>query len=154
MAAPGLLAQLIVSKFCDRLPLYRQEQIHWNRHRAWLPRASQARWMGLCAEWLYPLYQQIKSTIMNGSYIQVDETPIKYLDPGNGKCAQGYLWFAGQPGGDVVFDWHTTRAASCLQNPYPLILKAPSNVMVIPPTIVCQPAAPRWRAAKHHSSAL
>jgi transposase len=120
VAAPGLLAQLIVSKFCDHLPLYRQEQIYWNRHRVWLPRASQARWMGLCAQWLYPIYQQIKSSIMNGSYIQVDETPIKYLDPGNGKCAQGYLWVVGQPGGDVVFDWHTTRAATCLQKLVPL----------------------------------
>jgi transposase len=104
----------------DHLPLYRQEQIYWNRHRVWLPRASQARWMGLCAQWLYPIYQQIKSSIMNGSYIQVDETPIKYLDPGNGKCAQGYLWVVGQPGGDVVFDWHTTRAATCLQKLVPL----------------------------------
>ena len=120
VAAPGLLAQLVVSKFCDHLPLYRQEQIYWNRHRVWLPRASQARWMGLCAQWLYPVYQQIKSSIMNGRYIQVDETPIRYLDPGNGKCAQGYLWVAGQPGGDVIFDWHTTRAATCLQKLVPL----------------------------------
>jgi hypothetical protein len=71
------------------------------------------------------IYQQIKSTIMNGRYMQVDETPINYLDPGNGKCAQGYLWVVGQPGGDVAFDWHTTRAASCLQKLIPLILKAP-----------------------------
>jgi transposase len=123
VAAPGLLAQLIVSKFCDHLPLYRQEQIYWNRHQVWLPRASQARWMGLCAQWLFPVYQQIKSTIMNDRYIQVDETPIKYLDPENGKCAQGYLWVVGQPGGDVVFDWHTTRAASCLQKLIPLDFK-------------------------------
>jgi transposase len=57
---------------------------------------------------------------MNGRYIQVDETPIKYLYPGNGKCAQGYLWVVGQPGGDVVFDWHTTRAATCLQKLVPI----------------------------------
>lgn len=120
VAAPGLLAQLIVSKFCDHLPLYRQEQIYWRRHQVWLPRASQARWMGLCAQWLNPVYQQIKSGIMRGNYIQVDETPIKYLDPGNGKCAQGYLWVVGQPGGDVIFDWQTTRAASCLEKFVPI----------------------------------
>ena len=45
VAAPGLLAQLIVSKFCDHVPLYRQEQIYWRRHQVWLPRASQARWL-------------------------------------------------------------------------------------------------------------
>lgn len=120
VAAPGLLAQLIVSKFCQHLPLYRQEQLYWTRHRVWLPRASQARWMGLCARWLEPVYQQIKAAMMTGRYIQVDETPIKYLDPGNGKCAQGYLWVAAQPGGDVLFDWQTTRAASCLQKLVPM----------------------------------
>src|SRR5260370_28121876 len=65
VAAPGLFAQLIVSKFFDHLPLYRQEQIYWNRHRVWLPRASQARCMGLSAQWLYPVYQQINSAIIN-----------------------------------------------------------------------------------------
>jgi transposase len=40
VAAPGLLAQVIVSKYCDHLPLFRQEQIYWNRHQVWLPRQS------------------------------------------------------------------------------------------------------------------
>jgi transposase len=43
IAAPGLLAQVIVSKYCDHLPLYRQEQIYWDRHQVWLPRQSLAR---------------------------------------------------------------------------------------------------------------
>jgi transposase len=115
VAAPGLLAQLIVSKFCDHVPLYRQEQIYWTRHQVWLPRASQARWLGLCTEWLAPIYQQIKAELMGGDYLQVDETPIRYLEPGNGKALQGYLWVASQPGGDVVFEWHPSRAATCLQ---------------------------------------
>jgi hypothetical protein len=115
VAAPGLLAQLIVSKFCDHVPLYRQEQIYWTRHQVWLPRASQARWLGLCTEWLAPLYQQLKAELMGGDYLQVDETPIRYLEPGNGKALQGYLWVASQPGGAVVFEWHPSRAASCLQ---------------------------------------
>jgi transposase len=45
IAAPGLLAQVIVSKYCDHLPLFRQEQIYWNRHQVWLPRQSMARWV-------------------------------------------------------------------------------------------------------------
>lgn len=120
IAAPGLLAQIIVSKYCDHLPLYRQEQIYWNRHQIWLPRASQARWMGLAADWLNPIYQEIKSGIMAGGYVQVDETPIKYLEPGNGKTAQGYLWVASQPAGDVLFEWHTTRATRCLEKLIPI----------------------------------
>jgi transposase len=116
IAAPGLLAQIIISKYCDHLPLYRQEQIYWNRHQVWLPRQSMVRWIGLASEWLTPIYRQMKSQMMSGPYIQVDETPIKYLDPGNGKTGQGYLWVANRPGGDVVFEWQTTRAASCLDN--------------------------------------
>ena len=52
---------------------------------------------------------------MSGDYLQVDETPLKYLEPGNGKTAQGYLWGASRPGGDVVFEWQPSRAAGCLE---------------------------------------
>jgi len=120
IAAPGLLAQVIVSKYCDHLPLFRQEQIYWNRHQVWLPRQSMARWVHLASEWLKPIYQQIKDQMMRGSYIQVDETPIKYLDPGNGKTGQGYLWVAHRPGEDVLFEWYTTREAKCLDKLIPL----------------------------------
>ena len=47
LASPGLLAQIIVSKYCDHLPLYRQEAIFGQRHGVYLPRQSMARWMGL-----------------------------------------------------------------------------------------------------------
>src|SRR6202030_3244108 len=50
-------AQLIVSKYCDDLPLYRQEQIYWDRHQVWLPRQSMARWVQLASEWLKPIYR-------------------------------------------------------------------------------------------------
>ena len=49
--APGLLAQVIVSKYVDHLPLYRQEQIYWTRHRVWLPRQNLASWMGMATNW-------------------------------------------------------------------------------------------------------
>ena len=120
IAAPGLLAQVIVSKYCDHLPLYRQEQIYWDRHQVWLPRQSMARWIQLASEWLKPIYRQIKDQMMRGSYIQVDETPIRYLDPGNGKTGQGYLWVAHRPGQDVLFEWYTTREAKCLDKLIPI----------------------------------
>ena len=120
IAAPGLLAQVIVSKYCDHLPLYRQEQIYWDRHRVWLPRQSMARWVHLASEWLKPIYRQIKDQLMRGSYLQVDETPIRYLDPGNGKTGLGYLWVAHRPGEDVLFEWYTTREAKCLDKLIPL----------------------------------
>jgi len=120
VAAPGLLAQVIVSKYCDHLPLYRQEQIYWDRYQVWLPRQSLARWVQLVSEWLKPIYREIKEQMMSGPYIQVDETPIKYLDPGNGKTGQGYLWVAHRPGNDVLFEWHTTREAKCLDQLIPI----------------------------------
>lgn len=92
IAAPGLLAQIIVGKYADHLPLYRQEQIYWSRHRVQLPRQSMANWMGLAADWLKPIYHEISNSVMEGGYVQIDETPIKYLAPGHGQTRQGYLW--------------------------------------------------------------
>lgn len=114
MAAPGLLAHIIVSKYCDHLPLYRQEQIFSHRHKVHLPRQTLTRWMELCADWLKPIYEQIRTGVMAGGYIQVDETPIEYLEPGHGRTRQGYLWTCARPGGDVIFRWETSRAADCL----------------------------------------
>ncbi len=114
LAAPGLLAHVIVSKYCDHLPLYRQEQIYRRRHGVHLPRQTLARWMELAADWLRPVYQQIRTGVMAGGYVQVDETPIDYLEPGHGQTRQGYLWTCARPGGDVVFHWETSRAADCL----------------------------------------
>jgi len=120
IAAPGLIAQIIVSKYCDHMPLYRQQQIYHKRHSVYLPRQSMARWVGMAAEWLRPIYQQIRTGVMAGGYMQVDETPIRYLAPGYGRTRQGYLWTSSKPGGDVVFDWQTSRAAACLDNIIPV----------------------------------
>jgi transposase len=119
-AAPGLLAQIIVSKYCDHLPLYRQEQIYERRHGVWLPRQNQAVWMGLAADWLRPVYEHIKARALEGGYVQVDETPIEYLQPGHGKTKQGYLWTVCRPGVEVFYHWETSRAAQCLQNIIPV----------------------------------
>ena len=120
LAAPGLLAHVIVSKFCDHLPLYRQEQIFAQRYKVNLPRQTLARWMGLAAEWLRPIYESIRTGVMAGGYVQVDETPIDYLAPGNGKASQGYLWTGSRPDGDVFYHWATSRAAACLENIIPV----------------------------------
>ena len=119
-AAPGLLAQVIVGKYCDHLPLYRQEQIYWTRHRVWLPRQNLARWMGLAADWLKPIYQEIGTGVLAGGYVQVDETPIRYLCPGHGQTKLGYFWATSRPGGDAVYRWETSRSAACLDNVLPI----------------------------------
>jgi transposase len=119
LPAPGLLAQVLVSKYCDHLPLYRQERIYATRHGVNLPRQTLARWVELATSWLEPIYRQIKTGVLAGGYVQVDETPIEYLDPGRGRTGQGWLWTCSRPGGDVVFQWETTRAASGLSRMLP-----------------------------------
>jgi transposase len=120
LAAPGLLAHVLVSKYCDHLPLYRQEQIFAQRHKINLPRQTLARWVELAADWLKPIYEHIRTGVMAGGYVQVDETPINYLEPGNGKTKQGYLWTGSRPGGDVFFRWETSRSAACLNHIIPV----------------------------------
>lgn len=116
LAGPGLLAHVVVSKYCDHLPLYRQEQIFAQRHKINLPRQTLDRWMELCADWLRPIYEQIRTGVLAGGYVQADETPIEYLAPGNGQTKHGYLWTCSRPGGDVFYRWETSRAADCLVN--------------------------------------
>jgi transposase len=119
LPAPGLLAQILVAKYCDHLPLYRQEQIFIRRFGVHLPRQTLARWVALSADWLQPVYEQIRTGVMAGGYVQVDETPVNYLEPGHGRTKQGYFWTAGCPKGDVFFRWETSRAGACLDNVIP-----------------------------------
>jgi transposase len=123
LAAPGLLAHVLVSKYCDHLPLYRLEQIFQRRHGINLPRQTLARWVDLAADWLAPIYEQIRTGVLAGGYVQVDETPVDYLEPGHGKTKQGYLWTGSRPGGDVFYRWQTSRAAACLDVIIPVNFK-------------------------------
>lgn len=120
LAAPGLLAQVVVNKFCDHLPLYRQEQIFASRCGVHLPRQTLDRWVDLTAGWFKPIYHQILAAVLQGGYIQVDETPIDYLDPGFGRARQGYYWVCKKPGGEVAFHWEPSRASDCLDNIIPV----------------------------------
>ena len=119
VAAPGLLAHITIGKFCDHLPLYRQEGIFDTRHEVVLPRQTLARWMGHVADWLQPIYREMAAQMLKNGYLQVDETPIKYLAPGTGKAQQGYLWTYHVPGGDTLFNWQSSRAAKCLSEVIP-----------------------------------
>jgi len=59
----------------------------------------------------------LKEQMRQSGYVQVDETPVRYQDPGlSGRCAQGYLWTASVPGQGVVYEWHASRAAACLES--------------------------------------
>jgi transposase len=98
LAAPGLIAHVITAKYCDHLPLYRQQDILWRRYKIPLPRQTMMGWLDLAEFWLRPIYELIKTTVMDGNYVQVDETPVRYLCLGHGKTKLGYLWTVNRPG--------------------------------------------------------
>mgnify|MGYP006275095853 CR=1 FL=1 len=100
-------------------PLNRQQIIYWERFGVWLPRQSLSRWTGCAADWLKPVYELIRGNVLEGGYVQIDETPIRYLAPGHGQTRQGYLWTCHKPGGDVFYQWKTSRAAECLESIVP-----------------------------------
>jgi transposase len=148
LAAPGLLAQLLVSKYCDHLPFYRQEQIFWRRHDVFIARQQMVHWTAQSVRLLSGIYDCLKGELRGSSYAQVDETPVRYQDPSRiGRCGQGYLWTALVPGKCVVYQWHTSRAAGCLEallgkafvgkiqcdgfSAYPAFAKARSEVVLL-----------------------
>jgi transposase len=89
---PGLLADIIVSKYVDHLPLHRQEQM-FLRHGVELSRKRMCDWVGKVVELLLPLYNQLKREVLSHSYIQADETTIKIQDGETPEhCHTGYLW--------------------------------------------------------------
>jgi hypothetical protein len=61
-----------------------------------------------------PLSESLQQRCIAAPGLLARETPIRYLDPGNGKTGQGYLWVVHRPGADVLFEWYTTREAKCL----------------------------------------
>jgi len=123
LVAPGLLAHVLVSKYCDHLPLYRLEQIFERRYGVNVPRQTMAGWVALAAEWLQPIYEEIQAGVLEEGYVQLDETPIEYLEPGHGQTRVGFLWVGSRPQGDVFFAWRTSRAAACLDTIIPVDFK-------------------------------
>ena len=115
LATPDLIARVPVSKYVDHLPLYRQEQIFSMGYAVEIPRQTLCRRVGLAAWWLEPVYNELVRVQNTRSYLQIDETPIRYLDPGAGKTGQGYLWVTSVPGGDAIYHWYPGRGAKYLQ---------------------------------------
>ena len=112
-ASASLLARICTGKFADHLPLYRQEQIFARDHII-LSRKTMCSWVWRTADWLRIIYDELRRELLERGYLQIDETEIKYLSPGNGKTKRGYLWVYHAPGIGIVFEWHASRASECL----------------------------------------
>ena len=88
---PGLLAHVLVSKYCDHLPLYRQSQIY-EREGIDLDRSTMADWVGKSTALLEPLADAIGKHIRQGQALFADDTPIKMLAPGNKRTKTARVW--------------------------------------------------------------
>ena len=108
LLAPGLLAHITVSKYVDHQPLYRQQQGFQQRHDVDLPRQTMARGIELVADWMRPVAERVLVELLVDGYVQVDETPVKYLAPGHGKTKQGYFWVVRGRGG-AAYHWADGR---------------------------------------------
>ena len=91
LAAPGLLAQVVIQKYTDHLPLYRQEAI-FARSGIELSRTSLAEWIGVVGLRLQPLVDALRSQLLNEPIVHADETPVAQLNPGAGKTKRAYLF--------------------------------------------------------------
>jgi len=91
LAGPGLLAHVLVSKYADHLPLYRQAQIY-ARQGIELDRSTLADWVGDCSRLLTPLVDALGRYVMAAEKLHADDTPVPVLDPGRGKTRTGRLW--------------------------------------------------------------
>ena len=91
MATEALLAHILISKYGDHLPLYRQAQI-FDRQGMTLDRSTLCDWVGRACWWLTPLYERILSTVLASPKVFADDTTLPVLDPGRGKTKTGRLW--------------------------------------------------------------
>ncbi len=109
----GLLAQVLVAKYADHLPLYRQEAIFARAGFA-IPRSTLAQWVGSCGVQLQPLVDAMRDDLLRHRVLHADETPVAMLDPGAGKTKRAYLWSYCSTGYAaerlVVFDFAEGRA--------------------------------------------
>jgi len=92
MAGPGLLAQIVIDKYADHLPLYRQIE-RFERNGVKLPYSTFTDWVGATCKLIEPLYEALKKEVLKTRYLHVDETPIKVMDKDKkGTTHRGYYW--------------------------------------------------------------
>jgi transposase len=115
-AGAGLLAHIVVSKYDDHLPLYRQAEI-FAREGVVLETSTLSGWVGATSAALQPLTDALAAEVMAGDTLHVDDTPVPVLAPGNGKTKTGRLWvyvrderpFAGQRPPAALFRYSPDR---------------------------------------------
>ena len=110
IAGPGLIAQIVVSKFGDHLPLYRQEDV-FTRHGLHIARSTQCDWVKAAAELLRPLYERQKELVLRSGVLWTDDTPVTVLMGGKQGSRKGRFWtYIGEQHPYSVYDFTESRA--------------------------------------------
>ena len=110
VCSDAMIAHVVVQKYLEHRPLYRQQQ-EFLRLGANLSRTVLSDAVEAAALALQPLWKLIRDGLAQGDYLQVDETPVRVMDPEvKGKTGQGWLWVYHRPGGDVLFDYRDGRS--------------------------------------------
>ena len=115
----NLLAQVLISKYADHLPLYRQEQIY-ARAGVELPRSTLADWVGRCGVELTPLVDAPAEPLLEQPVLHADETPVPMLSPGKKRTHRAYIWAYATtryaPVQGVVYDFQPSRSGQASRN--------------------------------------
>jgi transposase len=107
----GLAVFILLSKYDDHLALYTLERIFRERHGVTLARQQMVQWIEHIAGLLRLIVDRMWQRMKQGDYLQIDETPVRVLDPEvKGKAAKGYLWFFARPKGDVILVFDRGRS--------------------------------------------
>ena len=107
----GLAVFILLSKYDDHVALYTLERIFRERHGVAIPRQQMVQWIEHLAGLLRLIVDRMWIRMKRGDYLQIDETPVRVLDPEvKGKAARGYLWFFAQPEGDVILVFDQGRS--------------------------------------------
>ena len=110
LASDRVVIDTVIAKYSDHLPLYRQSAMVEREAGVEISRATMDGWVMRVGELLSPIAGAIGRELVNGTYIQADETPVGVqMHDGRGKNHQAYLWQYGTPGGSVVFDFRLGR---------------------------------------------
>lgn len=112
----GLAVHVLLTRFDDHLSFYWIEKQFAERFGITISRQKMVQWVEHIAGWLKPIYEAMWERMHAGGYLQVDETPVKVLDPEvKGKAAQGYLWFYAVPGADVILAFERSRGLAAVR---------------------------------------
>lgn len=116
LAGNVLLSSILINKYVDHLPLYRQQQI-FKRHGIRIAPSTIDGWVAKLGDLLEPLYNAMANVVKNDGYIQADETPTRVLDKTKkGKCHRGYYWvYHSPPKRMVLFDYQPGRGKNAPQ---------------------------------------